>query len=142
MSSYDEVIADELMGIKKQTKRIADGIEQLVEQGRILKDAKAISSVLQAEDKQFTKETLEIAEEVIMDLNDVQVIVQTEKALLVTKKGFQKWIPKSFIEEPKIVADSFYGNIIIRTEKKGEEKNAPDDWFHKKKWDKLQVVKK
>ena len=123
--------------VAESLKRIADALEQLVEQGRILKDSKAIATVLRAEDQQFTKETIEISEEVLMDLTEVTVMVCTEKAVLVTKKGYQKWIPISTIEDcdnSKINEGDFLTDIVL-TEKGSK-------WIPNKSWDKLKVVKK
>lgn len=79
----------------------------------------------------FTEET----EEVIMDLTKVQCIAVTDKAILVTKEGYQKWIPLSQISEntKTIEAGDFLEEIeLIEKAKK---------WIPDKSWDKFKVVK-
>jgi len=83
---------------------------------------------------QFNKENLEISEEVLMDLKEVTVMVMTEKAVLFTKKGFQKWVPLSAIESGVPLGEGKYLKDIELTPN-GEK------WIHEKSWDKL-VVKK
>ena len=135
--------------MNKQLKRIADALES---QNDVLRDliltreAKSITTELKQEDQELHVDTkiydsLEVTEEIIMDTNDVTVMNQTDKAILVHKQGYQKWIPKSLIEEPTEVVDGFFGHIIIR-DKRGGEKTAPKDWFPKKPWDKYEVYKK
>ena len=121
--------------IGKQLERIADALEHLVEQGRILKDSKAIAKVLKAEDQQFNKESLEINEEVLMDLTEVTVMVITEKAVLFTKKGYQKWVPLSTIEDGVPLEEGGYLEDIELTPQ-GEK------WIPDKAWEKLVVAKK
>lgn len=83
--------------------------------------------------EQFTKEVLE---EVIMDLTEVTVMVMTEKAMLVTKKGFQKWLPFSVIDggNSNINEGDFLTDIVL-TEKGSK-------WIPNKSWDKLEVAKR
>lgn len=75
-------------------------------------------------------------EEVLMDLKDVQCVAVTEMAMLVTKKGFQKWIPFSQIVggKPKEeeIKGTFFTDIPLTP-------NA-EHWIPKKKWDKFQVI--
>lgn len=89
-----------------------------------------------AKDEQLTKETLQVEEEVIMDLKEVTVMAQTKLSLLVSKKGYQKWVAFSLMANgnPNIPDGSYLEDIQIRDDKKA--------WFNEKKsWDKLQVVK-
>lgn len=142
--------------IEKQLSRIADALEHLVEQGRILKDSKAITKVLKAEDEQFNKETLEIAEEVLMDLSRVTIMVITLRAVLVAKEGYQKWVPISTLQDKYIsekhlndedqkfdykLNDSQIKEGVFFTDSLHLNDNG-EKWIHKKKWDKLQVAKK
>ena len=118
--------------IEKQLSRIADALEQLVIKES---DSELADNIMNA-DPQFNKEKLEITEEVLMDLKEVTVIAQTELSLLVTKKGYQKWVAFSLMANgnPKVPDGSYLEDITIR-----EDKRA---WFNEKKsWDKL-VVKK
>jgi len=78
---------------------------------------------------------LEISEEVLMDLTEVTVMVMTEKAVLFTKKGYQKWVPLSTIESGVPLGEGKYLKDIELTPN-GEK------WIHEKSWDKLKVVKK
>lgn len=69
----------------------------------------------------------------IMDLTEVTVIAHTEKAILVTKKGFQKWVPLSFVvSDLGEWDDGIYLDIKL-TDKGG--------WINKKAWSKLEVRK-
>jgi len=94
-----------------------------------------------AKDNQFPKETLEVkkppfATAMIMDLTEVTVIATTEKAILVTKRGYQKWLPFSVIEggNSGINEGDFLTDIVL-TEKGSK-------WIPDKVWDKLEVRKK
>lgn len=84
------------------------------------------------------KDCLDIeAEEIFMDLTEVTVEAQTPAALLVTKKGKQKWVPKSLIINPFDYEDIKKGKYIeaIRLTPKGEH------WFHNKKaWEDYRVL--
>ena len=129
-------MSDEFLDkINKSLERIADALEKLnTNLMPIL--SKGITNILKGEDQQFNKETSEITGEVLMDLKEVTVMVHTEKAILVTKKGFQKWIPISTIEDGDdgINEGDFLTNIVL-TEKGSK-------WIPNKSWDKLKVVKK
>lgn len=77
-------------------------------------------------------------EKVVMDLSDVTVMVCTEKALLVTKKGFQKWVAFALMES---ITNNDYNEgeyiekIVIKNDKR--------KWFNEVKgWDKLKVIKR
>lgn len=130
---------DELINIRAILERIADAMERLV----IGWDARQITQVLKEEDKdfmgfpakKFTKETLEVEEEVLMDLTEVTVMVITEKAVLFTKKGYQKWVPLSTIEDGVPLEEGGYLEDIELTDNGAK-------WIPDKSWDKLKVVKK
>lgn len=68
-------------------------------------------------------------EDVRQNLTDVFFYFKTEKAWLVIKNGYQKWVPFSLIEEPKEAVIGFQGNIILTEE--------AEKWVHKKPWDKF-----
>ena len=77
-----------------------------------------------------------VTEEVIMDLTDVQCIATTEKAILVTKKGYQKWIPLSQMSpNTKTIGEGDFLEDIELTE------NAKK-WIPDKPWDKFEVYKR
>ena len=77
-----------------------------------------------------------LSDEVLMDLTEVTIMASTTKAYLVTKKGFQKWIPISTIEggDPELEDGTFCEGIYL-TEK-------AEKWVHKKPWEKLKIMKK
>ena len=80
---------------------------------------------------------LEKQEDVFMDLTEVTIVAQTEKALLASKKGYQKWVAFSLITNSDISnSESYMGRYF-------EELNIRADkekWFHtKKSWVKFQV---
>ena len=138
MSSYDEIIADELLQIHKKTKRIADSLDKLVNKNI----AREMIQGLKAEDQELQVDTivydgLEVEEDVIMDLTEVTIMVITGKAILAVKKGFQKWIPKSTIKEfDKLdINEGDFLKDIPLTE-------AAEKWFPKKVWDKYEVKKR
>lgn len=86
--------------------------------------------------------------EILMDLKDVTIIAQTEKALLVSKKGLQKWVPKStilgvffqeFSDGKTLLTDLkvlSIGNYLneIELENSGQ-------WIDTKPWEKLELRK-
>ena len=89
---------------------------------------------------------LKETEEVIMDLSEVTIIVQTEKSLLVSKKGYQKCVARSIITSVTFVDDEtfdttdwftdgdYLAKIVIKEDKR--------KWFNEKKsWDKLRIMK-
>ena len=75
-------------------------------------------------------------EEVFMDLKDVQCVATTNMAMLVTKKGYQKWIPFSQVQggDEGAEAGVYYDDIPLTPN--GE------NWIHKKSWDKFEVYKR
>ena len=78
-----------------------------------------------------------VEETVLMSPNEVTMLVKTGLSMLVTKKGFQKWIPFSLM--PEIDKDSYnpgeYIEIITIKDDKAK-------WFNEiKSWDKLEVRK-
>ena len=87
-------------------------------------NANAIVDTLRVEEK----------EEVIMDLKDITIMVITEKAILVFKKGFQKWLPKSTIKEPTEFVEGFFGHIVLTKDGEG--------WIPEESWDKYEPKKR
>ncbi len=77
-------------------------------------------------------------EKVVMDLSEVTVMVCTEKALLVTKKGFQKWVAFALMDgitNNDYNEGEYIEKIIIKADKR--------KWFNEVKgWDKLEVRKR
>ena len=129
-----------------QLKRIADALENqnkiLLERNQTVEAAKQIIAELKGEDKELqvdtiTYDNLDVKEEVIMDLTEVTIMVITGKAILAVKKGFQKWIPKSTIEEfDKLdINEGDFLKDIPLTE-------AAEKWFPKKVWEKYEVKKR
>ena len=74
------------------------------------------------------------SEEVLMDLTKVTVMVITKRAVLVTKQGFQKWIPISQIDDGQDAKEGDYLENLKLTEK--------GKWIDTKPWDKLEVRKR
>lgn len=75
--------------------------------------------------------------EVFMDLTEVSIEAFTDKAILVTKKGYQKWVPRSVIDPQvdlsQLQKGQYYG--IIPLHARGEK------WFHDKKtWEVYRVL--
>lgn len=142
MGDWDAVRDDRDVEKIKALKRIADALEQLVEQGRISKDAKAIVEVLKVEDKELQVDSkvydgLEVKEEVLMNLAEVTIMVVTEKAIMVVKRGYQKWIPKSAIKDSDAMTfeeGTFVENIPLTD--KGEK------WIPNESWEKYEVKKR
>ena len=129
-------------------------LDKLVNQETIEKPAKKIVETLKAEeDETLVKpqkspsmattglNTSEMAADskpsdvVLMDLKGVTIMVVTDKAILVIKKGFQKWIPLSCVVDEEDWEDGLYLETITLTD-------AGDKWIHKKGWDKLEVRKR
>ena len=82
------------------------------------------------------KDNTEVKEEVLMDLEEVTVMAQTDKSLLVVKKGYQKWVAFSLIinGNPGVENGTFMDGIDL--------KDKAEKWFHDKTWEKFKVVKK
>ena len=101
--------------------RIADALEKLVE-----KPLPVVGST----------ENTEVHEEVLMDLTEVTVIAITEKAMLVTKKGYQKWLPISTIYDAAVGVSEgdFLKDIKLTT--------SGEKWIPDKSWEPFKVVKK
>lgn len=119
--------------------------------------AKEIVETLKEEDKENPINSTEApkketTEEVLMDLEEVTINVITSRALLVTKKGKQKWVPISTLKDNYILSKQmnqedqkfdytvdlkeadFLDKLILNP--KGEK------WVHTKPWDKLEVRKR
>lgn len=82
-------------------------------------------------------ETSTLEESVIMDPNEVTVMANTPKSLLVSKKGYQKWIAFSLMEgiyEGDYERGDYIEKITIKADKA--------KWFNEvKSWEKLKVIK-
>lgn len=76
-------------------------------------------------------------EEIFMDLTEVTIVAQTEKALLASKKGYQKWVAFSLITNSDISnSESYLGRYFDELNIKADK----EKWFHNKKsWAKFQV---
>lgn len=80
---------------------------------------------------------LKEGEAVFMDLTEVTIVAQTEKALLASKKGYQKWVAFSLITNIDIDAKTSY---LGRYFEKLNIKTDKEKWFHdKKSWVEFQV---
>lgn len=95
-------------------------------------------------EKNFTAEPNNtIEEEVIMDLTEVSVVAVTDKSILVTKKGYQKWVAYSMIEgyteEMEFERQDYLEDIVLAEKHPVSGKSTK--WFHKKPWVKLQIKK-
>lgn len=77
----------------------------------------------------------EKTEAIIMDLTEVQVIAVTDKAILITKKGYQKWIPKSTIKDATGINEGDFLTDIELNENGAK-------WLPDKSWEPFKVVKK
>ena len=78
-------------------------------------------------------------EEVDMDFSKVLVMNQTDKALLVVKKGLQQWLAKSLMQGGGDGYDNgnTYDIAILEISPKSQK---PTKWVFKK-WEKFEVVK-
>lgn len=76
-----------------------------------------------------------VTEQMLMDLTEVTVIAQTGKAVLVLKKGYQKWIPYSqlYDVEQRFEDGEFLQNLPLN--------EKAEKWMHNKPWDKYKAVK-
>lgn len=111
--------------INVNTKRIADALEK---QNLMMLEIKKVDNSI---------ETTEVVEEVLMDLTEVTVMAMTEKAILVTKKGYQKWLPLSTIEEfgsEDVNEGDFLEEIKLNVK--------ASKWLPNKSWEPFKVVKK
>jgi len=72
-----------------------------------------------------------------MDLKKVTIMAITEKAVLVSKKGYQKWLPLSQVDniDKDEWQDGEYHEEILLTDKGSK-------WIPNKSWAKLKVIKK
>ncbi len=105
--------------------------------------AKEIGEALAEEEKEnpiekveTTVETVPIEEEeILMDLTDVTMMVMTKKAMLVTKKGFQKWIPLSCLATEVDGSEDgrYFKELVLSNTGK---------WIADKPWDKLEIRKR
>ena len=145
-----ELLMKQQERILKFMKSINIKLDKLVNQRTIVEPARKIVETLKDEEKsveetsgQFDSANRKVgtdstdskpSEEVLMDLVDTTVLVITDKAILVTKKGFQKWVPFSTMESGVPIEEGAFLEDIELTEK--------GQWIHKKGWDKLEVRKR
>ena len=139
-----EIIAQGLGNVESELKRIADGFDKLREllipilalvvKGT-LKEENAVESTLQVDSKVY--DGLEVREEVLMNLKEVTIMVVTEKAIMVVKRGYQKWIPKSTIKDSDAMTfeEGIFAEDIPLTDK-GEK------WIPNEYWEKYEVQKR
>lgn len=100
-------------------------------------DSKTTASGHPVEKIVVTEEKTIITEAVLMTPDEVTMLVKTDLAMLVTKKGFQKWIPFSMM--PDISKDDYEAGEYIEKITIKEDKSK---WFNEiKGWDKLEVRK-
>ena len=85
----------------------------------------------------LAKAAVDKQEDVFMDLTEVTIVAQTEKALLASKKGYQKWVAFSLITNSDISnSESYLGRYFEELNIKADK----EKWFHtKKSWVKFQV---
>ena len=77
-----------------------------------------------------------LQESVLMDLAEVTIIAETPKAILVLKKGYQKWVPISAVTGIHWMEKNtsrYFEKINLTPE--GEK------WIHEKPWVPFKVVK-
>ena len=74
---------------------------------------------------------LPMTEEVLQDLTGVEPMVETDKAVLVVKNNYQKWIPKQYL-----VGDYMMGVTVDLKLSKGGA------WVLKKTWDPYKEVER
>ena len=130
ISDNQKVILEALENNKEKLDRLLAKGSDWSTKEHMEVDLKNAERIVTTSDEEFRKE-----EEVIMDLKGVQCIATTEKAILVTKKGYQKWIPISQISEnTKTIEEGDFLEDIELTE------NAKK-WIPDKPWDKYKVVK-
>ena len=102
---------------------------------------KPMIAVMDAPKKVQGSETKEIftKEELDMDFKEVTVFNQTEKALLVVKKGYQQWLARQFIKDP--LSQGYQdGNMYNIELKEKSDAGKPIGWITKK-WEKFEVFK-
>lgn len=78
---------------------------------------------------------IEVQESILMDLTNVTIMAQTDKAILAVKKGYQKWVPLSCIDVVQREAGFELGpqyDLILANNGK---------WIDKKSWDKFNPQK-
>lgn len=135
MLSLLGVIAKEMKGINGTLKLYVDSIKPKLNQTETNSLRK-----LEKEwenDPNTTPLGPETKEEIFMDLTEVTIEAQTNAAILVTKKGFQKWVPKSLIITP------FDYNEIKKGKYLEFIKLTPvgNKWFHDKKaWEEYKIL--
>lgn len=112
MSDYDQIIADELLQINKNTKRIADALERMLHDKEIIKEAKKVIDVLKDEDR------------------DLEKIAKRSAAGKLAKHGI---ITKEKVEPKKdglyITEDINHGHPPIKPFKESKPKPKKFTWF-------------
>lgn len=112
---------DELINIKEEFKILNEWLSRIVAYLEARNpDIEMING------PKATNETIEVQESVLMDLIQVTPMAKTEKALMVVKKGYQKWIAFSLMD----IQNWQLGVILdIKLTDKAEK------WFHEKSWE-------
>lgn len=137
----------ELIGsILTELEKVQEKLDRLLASGSnkftvdIVEEPKSVMghviTYTNAEMKEVLKES---KEEVDMDFSKVTVMNQTEKALLVVKKGYQQWLAKSLIKGGGEGYDN--GNVYdITILEISPKSNKPTKWVYKK-WEPFEVFK-
>jgi hypothetical protein len=114
--------------ISEQVTRIADALENNLPQ--IVGGLFGLHPIL--EDKSENQQSLSVEEEVIQDFENVTIMMETEKAYLVVKNGYQMWVAKSNLQEEYEIGTQ---QDLLLTEK-------AEKWLPKKSWDKYVPAKR
>lgn len=95
-----------------------------------------------ADTKDWVGETKKVfvKEELDMDFKEVLVFNQTEKALLVVKKGHQQWLARQFIKDPLELGYQNGNTYDLELKEKSPTSDKPLGWVTKK-WEKFEVFK-
>ena len=133
------------MSVLKKLDEVLDRCEELSEnQKKILamlkpKSQETLKKEIQSEHVSGVDLEKEVKEEVEQDFTQVLVTAQSDKALLVVKKGFQQWLAKSLIVGEGNGYDD--GNIYdIEIKEISPKSGKPTKWVFKK-WEVFKVVK-
>jgi len=121
----------------KEGMEFKEALENATTEPAVRKATPGFRNSTPAEEQQFKEEKLEITEEVLMDPNEVTVMAKTDLSMLVSKKGFQKWIPFSLM--PDISKDDYNRGEYIEEITIKEDKRK---WFNDvKPWEPLKLMK-
>ena len=134
-----ELVKDALKSIMLLLEQNKEKLDKLLASGTFERsDSPERVKEIEAMDRMVERE-ITVKEELEMDFKGVTVMNQTEKALLVVKKGHQQWLAKQFIKDPLI--EYFAGNVYDVELKEQSDAGKPINWVSKK-WVPFEVYKR